>query len=239
MNKVQLTKFIEKYNLGGLIESVVWNCKSNAVKTNFSHEDKTLIGTVLCKKMDLPDAQFGIYTTSELLKMVNIMKDDITLKLDQVNDKNVAINITDTNFKSKYHLSETDVIPKAGKITTLPDFELSINIDDKFIEQFLNSKAALIESNIFAISSYDSTVEFIMNYSNINTNNITFSGTCTSKVNFKPTLFSADKIKSILLANKSASTKQLKISTQGIAEFKFTDGDFESIYYLVQMQLIS
>ena len=239
MNKTTLTKFIEKYNLAGSIESVIWQCKSNAVKTNFSHEDKTLIGSVLCKKMDIPDSQLGIYTTSELSKIINIMKDDITFKLDIRNDKPVTLNLTDTVFDSKYHLSETDVIPKAGKMTTVPDFELSITMDDNFVEQFLSSKSALPDATIFAIESYDSDINCIMNYSNINTNNIKFKAKGTSTINFKPTLFSADKIKSILVANKNSTKKQLKISSKGLAEFSFHEGEFESVYYLVQVQLIN
>lgn len=239
MNKTQLTKFIEKYHLAGSIESVIWNCKSNACRANFSHEDKTLIGSVTCKKMDLVDAQIGVFTTSELSKIINIMKDDITLKLDSRDDKHVALNINDAVFKSKYHLSEIDVIPKAGKISSVPDFELTITLDDKFIDQFLSAKGALPEASIFAITCQDNEVEFIMNYSNINTNNITFHGQGTSNINFKPTLFSAEKIKNILSANKTASKKQLRISSKGLAEFSFSDGDFDSIYFLVQMQLIN
>jgi hypothetical protein len=238
MNKTQLTKFIEKYNLAGSIESVIWNCKSGVSRANFSHEDKTLIGSVTCKKMDLPDGQLGIYTTSELSKIINIMKDDIKLQLDSRDDKPVALNLSDAVYKSKYHLSEIDVIPKAGKMTAVPDFELVIDMDDKFIEQFLSAKGALPEASVFAISCTDNEVEFIMNYSNINTNNITFHGNGKSAINFKPTLFSAEKIRSILVANKTSTKKQLRISTKGLAEFSFSEGDFDSIYFLVQMQLI-
>jgi hypothetical protein len=43
-------------------------------------------------------------------------------------------------------------------------------------------------------------------------------------------------LKAILMANKGSSTSSLKISSQGLATLNFTDGDFKSSYYLVEIK---
>ena len=44
MNKQNLLRFIQKYSLGGLIESVAWNAEGNKLMVRFISDDKTLLG---------------------------------------------------------------------------------------------------------------------------------------------------------------------------------------------------
>ena len=46
MNKQNLLRFIQKYSLGGLIESVAWNAEGNKLMVRFISDDKTLLGEV-------------------------------------------------------------------------------------------------------------------------------------------------------------------------------------------------
>lgn len=238
MNKSQIIKFIEKYNLSGMIESVNWDIKSNTLVTNFSHEDKTLLGQIKCFNFDVEDSKFGIFNTADLMKMLTAMKDDVNFKLTKTNDKFTSILLTDGNFNSKYILSEPGVIPKPGSMKQFPQFEMNIEITPEFISNFINAKNALSEASVFAIKSYDSTIEFIINYSNINTNNITYQVKGKSNVNFQPILFSTEKFKNILIANKGCDSGELNVSQQGLCELKFKTKEYESVYYLVKMQTI-
>ena len=51
----------------------------------------------------------------------------------------------------------------------------------------------------------------------------------------EPTCFSADKLKEILIANKGDKGK-LYISSQGLAKVDFSGTEFDSEYWLVQLQ---
>ena len=46
MQKSKLDKFIQKYNLGGNVNSVKWKSSGDALKTSFVTPDKSLLGEV-------------------------------------------------------------------------------------------------------------------------------------------------------------------------------------------------
>ena len=46
MQKSKLDKFIQKYNLGGNVNSVKWKTDSNKLTTTFITPDKSLLGKV-------------------------------------------------------------------------------------------------------------------------------------------------------------------------------------------------
>jgi hypothetical protein len=239
MKKLVLAKFIEKYNLSGMNESVVWDIKSNTMHTTFSSEDRTLVGSIKCNSIELDDATFGIDDTTHLSKILNVMNEDIEMKLNTNGEKINSFVLSDNVFNSKFVVVEPSTIPKAGKVATIPEFELIIKIDAEFISKFLSAKNALPEANVFAIKSYDNIVEIIMNYSNNNVNTITYNIDGKSNINFQPTLFSAEKVKSILVANKYCDNGVLSISQGGISEYKFIEKNYTSTYYLVKTTLIN
>ena len=43
MQKTKLNKFIQKYNLGGNVNSVKWTAGTNQLKTSFVTPDKSLL----------------------------------------------------------------------------------------------------------------------------------------------------------------------------------------------------
>ena len=44
MNKQHLLRFIQKYSLGGVIESVAWNAEGTKLSVRFISDDKTMLG---------------------------------------------------------------------------------------------------------------------------------------------------------------------------------------------------
>ncbi len=236
MKKELITKFIDKYHLSGTIESVSLISKGGKLGTNFTSEDKTLVGMVRLNESEIEDSSFGIYTTSDLSKILGIMKPDINIKLNGTDDRFNSMTLSDGTFNGKFILSDLDIIPKPAKLNQLPVFEMEIKIDKQFIDNFLSAKSA-VDTDIFAIKSYDEKIELIMNYSTINSNNITYEIKGTSTTNFNATPFSAEKVRNILVANKNCENGLLKISTQGLAEFSFSEKNFESKYYLIQLSV--
>ena len=235
MKKQNLLNFIEKYSLGGEVESVLWQIKNKKVVTTFSHPDRSLLGSIKLNNLELDDATIGIYTTSELVKLLNIMQDDLDIKYSIVNDKPVSLLINDNIFDTKFILGEPDIIPKAGSMSQKPNFELTVKVDSDFISKFLNAKNALEDNVNFAISSYDNEVEFILNYSTNNVNNVKFKTIGSSNVNFQPTTFSADKMKRVLIANKNCDSGEIKVSSAGLLEASFKGQDYQAVCYLVKL----
>ena len=99
MNKQKLVRFIDKYYLKGLIQSVVFNSNSKQQKldTRFVSDDKTLLGLVEMEKVtDFEDATLGIYTTEQLLSLLGVLDDDIKVELLTSAETSYAVKITES-----------------------------------------------------------------------------------------------------------------------------------------------
>ena len=56
MQKTKLNKYIKKYNLGGIVNSVKWKSNSNKLTTSFVTPDKSLLGEVAVSNFGFEDA---------------------------------------------------------------------------------------------------------------------------------------------------------------------------------------
>ena len=81
MEKTKLNKFIQKYNLGGNVNSVKWTAGTNQLKTSFVTPDKSLLGTVVADNVKFEDADLGVYQTDQLQKLLNVLDNDVDLSL--------------------------------------------------------------------------------------------------------------------------------------------------------------
>ena len=112
-------------------------------------------------------------------------------------------------------------------------------LDSNFISKFIKAKGALQDENNFTFTCGDGkngSGQIILGYSNINTNRINIDVDCTCESDVKPISFSATYLKEILIANKEATDATLKISSQGLAHISFEVDNYESNYYLVEIQ---
>ena len=60
MQKTKLNKFIQKYNLGGNVNSVKWKAGTDKLTTSFVTPDKSLLGTVEVNNVQFEDANIGV-----------------------------------------------------------------------------------------------------------------------------------------------------------------------------------
>ena len=236
MNKKTLTGYIQKYSLGNTVESVEWKCDNKILSTNFVSEDKTMMGEVILKDSGLENCSIGIYTTSQLLKMLSILGDDIKLSLSKVDEKYTGIKSSDTNMNTDYVLADPDVIPKVPTLKELPKFTTEITIDDNFINQFIKAKNALSDIDYFTIVDKGNP-QLIIGYSAINSNRIKYNILTKGDSNLDHISFSSDYFKEILLSNKDMENGKLEISSDGLARITFSDSKYKTTYYLIQKQI--
>ena len=81
MQKSKLNRFIQKYNLGGNVNSVKWKSSSDTLTTTFVTPDKSLLGTVKVDKFPFDEAELGIYQTDQLKSLIGVLGDDVSLDL--------------------------------------------------------------------------------------------------------------------------------------------------------------
>ena len=238
MEKQSLNRFVSKYNLAGLVESVKWESKEGSLTTSFISDDKSVLGSVSMKDFDSTDATFGVYDTTKLTKMLSVLGDDIEFSINDIDGKSVSLKFKDGSTSVNYMLADLSVIPNVPDLKQLPDFDTEIKLDSNFISKFIKAKGALADENNFTFTcTGENNGQIILGYSNINTNRIKIDVDCTCKKDkVDPISFSANFLKEILVANKEATDATLKISSQGLAHISFEVDEYESNYYLVEIQ---
>ena len=100
MEKQSLNRFVSKYNLAGLVESVKWESKDGSLTTSFISDDKSVLGSVTMKDFDSTDATFGVYDTTKLTKMLSVLGDDIEFSINDIDGKSVSLKFKDGSFWS-------------------------------------------------------------------------------------------------------------------------------------------
>ena len=239
MEKQSLNRFVSKYNLAGLVESVKWESKEGSLTTSFISDDKSVLGSVTMKDFDSTDSTFGVYDTSKLTKMLSVLGNDVDFSINDIDGKAVSLKFKDGSTSVNYMLADLSVIPNVPDLKKLPEFDTEIKLDSNFISKFIKAKGALADENNFTFTCEDGKGpgQIILGYSSINTNRINIDVDCTcSKDKVEPISFSANFLKEILVANKEASDATLKISSDGLAHIHFEVDNYESNYYLVEIK---
>ena len=244
MTKEKLKTFINKYYLGGTIESVKWiaNTSAKQLVTNAITEDKNvLLKVALNNFSDIPDGEVGINDTSKLVKLLSVLKDDIKSDYNKAGEKITSIVFSDDSTDVQYVTADLSVIPSAPPLKKTPPFNVEIPLDEEFITKFVSSKSALADVDTFTLTmNKKGKLEMIIGYSSINSNRIKLA---INAVDGKDTVskninFNANHLKEILVANKDCTNANLKVSDAGLANVQFVCDDIISEYYLVEVKSI-
>ena len=235
MNKNNLLRFIQKYSLGGLIESVAWNAEGTKLSVRFISDDKTLLGEVEFNAFTSNPFNVGIYTTSLLKNMIGVLDSDIKLKVDKSGDKAVTLKLNSDDTETSYQLADLGVIPPVPDLKALPEFTIEIDMTSQMVDKFIKAKGALSDIDTFTIFTEGGDLKMAIGYSSISTNRVTITCQKNVLVEIKPISFSAKYLKEILTANKEATNAKLKVSTDGLSHVEFQIDDFVCKYYLVEI----
>ena len=236
MQKNKLDRFIQKYNLGGNVNSVKWKSNGSSLSTSFVTPDKSLLGNVTVDKFSFDSAELGIYQTDQLKSLIGVLGDDISLDLTSAGDRAVSLNVKNGVISIDYVLSDLSVIPDPPALKRLPEFGTKIKLDTKFINTFIKGKSALSDIDSFTILNGKNGVEVVIGYSSTNTNRVNIPVETTSSSLEKPISFNANLFKEVLVANKECTSAVLEVSNEGLAKVNFKVDDYDSTYYVVAMQ---
>ena len=236
MNKYVLTRFISKYNLNGNVSSVVINSKDDTLSTRFITGDKSLLGELKLDNWTFEDANLGVYDTEQLSKLLDVLSDDIEIKLKSFDTKAVALEVSDDYAKVNYMLSDLSVINQPPELKQLPEFQVKIKVDTKFITKFIAGKGALPDTDTFTVVTDNDTVKVVIGYSAINTNRVTLPVETETFEDISRVSFNANLFKEVLSANKECESALLEVSEQGLSRISFNIDDYSVVYYLVAVQ---
>ena len=234
MQKTKLDKFIQKYNLGGNVNSVKWKSNGSSLSTSFVTPDKSLLGNVKVDKFSFDNSELGIYQTDQLKSLIGVLGEDISLNLTQVDDKAVSLNVKNGEISIDYVLSDLSVIPDPPALKRLPDFQTKVKLDSSFIDTFIKGKSALADVDMFTfVNDKAGSLNAVIGYSSTNTNRVNIPVETETNGMTKPVTFNANLFKEVLVANKDCKSAFLEVSNEGLAKVNFKVDDYDSTYYIV------
>ncbi len=235
MEKSKLQSFINRYYLAGNCEAVTLKENATGVGCDLIDQDQTIVGKLQWKTSPFMKGSLGINHTGALTKMLGAVGENIDIQVQDAAGKNYAMKISEGSTKLTFMLADTTVIPAVPTINAEPDYMVTINVDDDFTTKFIKAKNALPDAKNFAVQVKGGKIIFVINYTTINADNISFEIGNTTVADMDPICFSADKLKEVLIANKG-DQGTLHVSPDGLARIDFVGPDFESSYWLVQLQ---
>ena len=235
MNKQKLVRFINKYYLNGIADSVVLKSNSNEQKlfTRFVSSDKTLLGIIQLDRWNFEDSNIGVYTTEQLLRLLSVLDEDINFSITKSGDKSISMKISDSLSSVNYMLSDPSIINEPPQLQNIPNFELSINMTPSVINKFISGKSALQDSTTFTVITNETSTKLVIGYSTVNTNRVTIPVVTSEFSQIDNVSFNAEYFSSILVANKECESAVLQVSSQGLAKIIFKIDDYTATYWLV------
>lgn len=237
MKKLYLLDIIEKYHLGGLVERVKVQINSKTLSIKFIATNKNLIGTLSAPEINIEDCEFGIYDTTQLIKLVSIMGQNIEVKVEQKDKVANKLFLADTEYNLEYVLANTMLIPNVPNADE-PQYDLEANIDREFVDKFAKAKKALDTEVFTVMSSLDSfentVISFNLGEINGHNNKISFHiPAIKASMIVNPVKFPLVEFNEILLANKNLKSGNLQISEQGLLKVTFKNEENIDITYLL------
>jgi hypothetical protein len=235
MEKSKLQSFINRYYLAGNCEAVTLKEADQSITCELIDMDQTVVGKIKWNTTPFMTGMLGINHTGALIKMLGAVGENINIDVKEAAGKNYAMKISEGTTQATFMLADTTVIPAVPTINAEPDYQVQIPVNEEFISKFIKAKNALPDAKNFAVQVQNGIIKFIINYTTVNSDNITFEVGTSSAEDMEPVCFSADKLKEVLVANRG-DVGQLHVSPDGLSRIDFVGSDFESSYWLVMLQ---
>jgi|TARA_B100001971_G_scaffold206301_1_gene224877 hypothetical protein len=238
MNKNKVSRFIDKYYLSGNVASVVLTSKGDTLSTRFITGDKSLLGELSMNSWNFEDVELGVYNTEQLIKLLDVLSDDVEMKLTKAGDKAISLEVTDGVASVNYMLSDLSVINQPPKLKKIPEFHVKVKVDSKFIQKFISGKSALADTDSFTVITNSDGVKVVIGYSSINTNRVTIPVETDTYEEINKVSFNANLFRDVLSANKECESAVLEVSGDGLARINFKIDNYNATYYLVALQSV-
>jgi hypothetical protein len=242
MHKSVLQSVISKYYLGGIIETAKLNIENNELQIKFVSPNKDMIGSLQHNNFPISNCTLPIFNTTQLLKLLSITSNDISLLIEKKQKVFTKLHISDTNFNLSYALADEFLLPKVGEVTEPQEYEIKIPLNAENIDSLIKAKNALpgvdfmtIKSDI-NLGSKESIVEFTFGEDNEHSNKITYNIPAevnSGRINIP---FNSEIFKEILVANKDMGGGVISISEKGLMVMEFEKNEIKTKYFLVRLQ---
>jgi hypothetical protein len=224
---------LKKYYLNGLTEAVKFNIKNNVLHIPFSTTNRDVVGEVTLP-IELSNAEFGIFETSPLLKLLNILDTNLDIQYKETFGIVEKLLIEDNQYKMMFSVSDISLIPKTPNAIEV-NYQLTYTMEPDFVTRFVDCKKALgSDIKTFTLEPQSETARIILGDPSGYANKLEFNiPAVTEGFPFAPLLFPSDVLREILVANKNFDAAEMKVNADGLMNLMFTEGDAVSQYFIM------
>lgn len=227
---------IEKYSLGGTINRALYTNKDGKLKIIGVEDNKSLYAVITSRrKIFNQDLQFGIFNTSNMLGLLNLLDGKVTSEINAYNivlsqpDINIEVNFADVSVIGPDTYKE----PNAKK---LPDvYQINMELKKDLMDKILKSIGAFSSSEKNLYFQFKRNKPHLVIGDDVSkSNKVNFDiSSYGDFVEFKGKLaFFLKFFKSILSSVKTMDKVVLKASIAGIMIVECTDENNQCTYYM-------
>ena len=236
IDKRKLVDSIEKYYLNGLTEAVKFKIKNKVLVIPFSTTNRDVVGEITLP-IELPDAEFGVFQTSPLLKLLHILDTNVDIQYQEKLGIVEKLLIEDNKYKMMFSASDISLIPKTPNAIDVA-YQLTYIIEPDFITRFIDCKKALgPDVKTFVLEPQVDKTKIILGDPSGYANKLEFEiPTFIEGFPFASLLFPSDVLKEILSANKNFTYAEMKVNEEGLMYLTFTEGNAVSQYFIMASQ---
>lgn len=240
IKKEILTKFIEKYSLGGNIETVNWKYDfiNKTLQTRGELDTKSLTMDVIMHGFSefSENLRIPIATTLKFKEMLSPYDGDISLRMNKSGDRILGFYFGNVDCESYCPAANPTAIPPVtADLSENITYDADILLSDEFVSQFLKIKASLKESEDFIVKpNVTGNIEFGFGLPSGNGHRTLLKVTPLNGIqdfSGNPPRFPLKYISEILKSNKECSDGILKICFRGILKFQYKTSEFTSTYW--------
>lgn len=227
---------IEKYSLGGTINRALFTNKNGKLKIIGIEDNKSLYAVILSRrKIFNQDLQFGIFNTSNMLGLLNLLDGKVTTEINAYNiilsqpDMNVEVNFADVSVIGPDTYKE----PNPTKLPA--SYEINMELNKELMEKILKSIGAFSSSEKNLYFQFKRNKPYLVIGDEVSkSNKVNFDiSTYGNFEEFNGKLaFFLKFFKSILSSVKTMDKVTLKASIAGIMIVECTDENNQCAYYM-------
>lgn len=240
MQKYKLVNFIQRYNIGGIVNSVCVTSKDKTLSTRFISDDRSAIGYVNEYEFNMDDSTVGIFDTDQLLRMLHILNDDIAIDLVGNDDQYTKLALSDGNIKANFLLCDLSIVNDVSEVK-FPDPGMTFRLTPAFCNNFVKAYSALTDNEFFTIEpDGQESVKIIVGPHDNYSMNVILTTPADSLDDFlmDSVRLRASVFKDIIVANKNFEQGIVHVNeSEGLIKIMFHKTDeFSSQYYLPAVQ---
>lgn len=234
-----LETFIEKYNVGGL-EAVKWtvNSTTKTLSVAAKTEDRNTVVYVDYTGFDAitEDMEFGVFETKKLKQRLSVFGKSVVLAVNKSGTRVSSIDFSDDEMEARFVTSDLSVVSSAPTAKALPEFEVEVLIDEKFITNYNKAKKSIPEADKFTLmNDKKGSLKLVLGFSSNNTDRVTMDVQAVDgkKTLAQPLSFQSKVLADILSVNSDSDRAILKVSDNGLSNISFEKDGFKSNYFMV------